>query len=129
MKRSVSSNIEDQNAKIALSLSFKTIWLTVPSSNKDKETAAPPANGSIMVTVKAKIKTIAPIKTKIHKKQILVTIEGISGQSIVIPSNVAQTGILGGSDAKVPPCLPEHSSICFITVFSFPFPPGYRKGE
>lgn len=53
----------------------------------------------ILVTVKAKIKTIAPIKTKIHKKQILVTIEGISGQSIVIPSNVAQTGILGGSDA------------------------------
>ena len=42
----------------------------------------------ILVTVKAKIKTIAPIKTKIHKKQILVTIEGISGQSIVIPSNV-----------------------------------------
>lgn len=77
MKRSVSSSIEDQNAKIALSLSFKTIWLTVPSSNKDKETAAPPANGSI----------------------------------------------------KVPPCLPDHSSICFITVFSFPFPPGYRKGE
>ena len=29
----------------------------------------------ILVTVKAKIKTIAPIKTKIHKKQILVTIE------------------------------------------------------
>ena len=53
----------------------------------------------ILVTVKATIKTIAPIKTKIHKKQILVTIEGISGQSIVIPSNVAQTGILGGSDA------------------------------
>lgn len=53
----------------------------------------------ILVTVKAEIKTIAPIKTKIHKKQILVTIEGISGQSIVIPSNVAQTGILGGSDA------------------------------
>lgn len=53
----------------------------------------------ILVTVKAKIKTIAPIKTKIHKKQILVTIEGISGQSIVIPSNVPQTGILGGSDA------------------------------
>ena len=53
----------------------------------------------ILVTVKAKIKTIAPIKTKIHKKQILVTIEGISGQYIVIPSNVAQTGILGGSDA------------------------------
>lgn len=53
----------------------------------------------ILVTVKAKIKTIAPIKTKIHKKQILVTIEGINGQSIVIPSNVAQTGILGGSDA------------------------------
>ena len=53
----------------------------------------------ILVTVKAKIKTIAPIKTKIHKKQILVTIEGISGQSIVIPANVPQTGILGGSDA------------------------------
>ena len=51
MKRSVSSSIEDQNAKIALSLSFKTIWLTVPSSNKDKETAAPPANGSIKVPV------------------------------------------------------------------------------
>ena len=58
--------IEDQNAKIALSLSFNTVWLADSSSNKDKETAAPPANGSI----------------------------------------------------KVPPCFPEHSSICFICLIA-----------
>jgi len=47
----------------------------------------------VVVTTKAKVKTIAPVLSGYRTKKILITVEGLSGKVITIPNSVRQTGI------------------------------------
>ena len=49
----------------------------------------------VVVTTKAKVKTIAPVLSGYRTKKILITVEGLSGTVVVIPPSVPQTGVIG----------------------------------
>ena len=48
----------------------------------------------VVVTTKAKVKTIAPVLSGYRTKKILITVEGMTGSVVTIPSSVPQTGVI-----------------------------------